>query len=187
MSPQEKRDYNQKYRERNRDRLNAANALWRENNKAKHRADARRWQIENPGRFRANQRRWKDANPTYSREYYHSTEHRKATIKLRACLRAALLSRSNRLRSGGAAWRRDSVIGQLAGCSPAALRAHIEGQFTTGMSWENYGRGGWEIDHILACSAFDLTDPRQQAACFHYTNLRPLWRPDNLSRPKGRA
>lgn len=185
MTPQQKTEYNRSYRESNRDRLNAANALWREKNKARHRADARRWQIENPDRFRANQRRWKAENPDYSAGYYHSTEQRKITIRRRSALCQALSRIRGQTRRGD--WRADSQIGRLVDCSKPALIAHFERLFQPGMSWENYGRGGWEIDHILPCNTFDLTDPRQEAACFHYTNLRPLWRPDNLSRPKGRA
>jgi hypothetical protein len=50
------------------------------------------------------------------------------------------------------------------------------------MSWDNYGIKGWHIDHIIPCAAFDLTDPEQQKICFHYTNLRPLYWADNISR-----
>lgn len=42
-----------------------------------------------------------------------------------------------------------------------------------GMSWENYGE--WHIDHIVPCSSFDLTDPKQQEDCFNFKNLQPLW------------
>ena len=48
------------------------------------------------------------------------------------------------------------------------------------MTWKNYGRNGWHIDHILPCSSFDLTDPEQRRKCFHYTNLQPLWEIDNI-------
>jgi HNH endonuclease. len=48
------------------------------------------------------------------------------------------------------------------------------------MSWDNYGRDGWHIDHIRPCASFDLTDPEQQRQCFHYTNLQPLWAADNI-------
>jgi len=184
MTPQQKSEYNRKYREKHRDYLNAANAAWRAVNNARHRANARRWQVENADRFRANQQRWKAENGTYSRDYYHSTEQRRSTIRLRAALCQAL---KNRGKTRQRDWRADSYIGQLVACTKAELVAHFERQFQFGMSWENYGRGGWEVDHIIPCGQFDLTDPAQQRVCFHYTNLRPLWRADNLSRPKGRA
>lgn len=70
----------------------------------------------------------------------------------------------------------------LVGCSREELISHIERQFQKGMSWENYGT--WHIDHIRPCSSFDLSDPLQQIACFHYTNLQPLFANDNLVKGK---
>lgn len=68
----------------------------------------------------------------------------------------------------------------FVGCSVNELKAYIESKFTDGMSWDNYGRGGWHLDHIKPCSKFDLSDPEQQKQCFHYTNLQPLWEADNI-------
>ena len=45
------------------------------------------------------------------------------------------------------------------------------------MTWDNQGE--WHIDHILPCVAFDLEDPMEQQACFHYRNLQALWKVDN--------
>lgn len=69
---------------------------------------------------------------------------------------------------------------KLVGCNPEDLLRHIESQFTDGMTWEN--RNLWHIDHIRPCASFDLTDPQQQKACFHYTNLQPLWAFDNKAK-----
>lgn len=66
------------------------------------------------------------------------------------------------------------------GCGANGIKAlceHIESKFADGMTWEN--RQDWQIDHIKPCASFDLTDPAQQRACFHYTNLQPLWTVDN--------
>ena len=73
----------------------------------------------------------------------------------------------------------------MVGCSASELLIHIEAQFTNGMSWDN--RSEWHVDHIKPVCSFDLTDPEQQGVCFHYTNLRPLWARDNLTRPRPRA
>ena len=71
---------------------------------------------------------------------------------------------------------------EMIGCSAIELKDYIESKFQDGMSWENYGREGWHIDHIRPCASFDLSDPKQQEECFHYENLQPLWAKDNLSK-----
>ena len=64
---------------------------------------------------------------------------------------------------------------ELLGCSREDLMAHLESQFTEGMTWEN--RDQWHIDHIRPIASFeDPADP----ACWHFTNLQPLWAEDNL-------
>jgi hypothetical protein len=68
----------------------------------------------------------------------------------------------------------------LFGCSVAFLVQHIERQFQPGMSWDN--RRLWHVDHIRPVSSFDLTDRTQRYACFHYSNLQPLWGADNISK-----
>ena len=70
---------------------------------------------------------------------------------------------------------------ELIGCTPNEFKMHIESQFTEGMTWDNYGRDTWHIDHITPCYSYDLSEESQQRECFHYTNQRPLWAIDNLS------
>ena len=69
---------------------------------------------------------------------------------------------------------------ELVGCSVAYLIGYLESQFDDKMTWDNYGKDGWHIDHIKPCAAFDLTKPEEQKKCFHYKNLQPLWWPDNI-------
>ena len=69
---------------------------------------------------------------------------------------------------------------RLFGCSAEELKAHIESQFTDGMSWENYGIHGWHVDHIKPCNSFDFSLESEQRECFHYSNLQPLWAEDNI-------
>lgn len=70
----------------------------------------------------------------------------------------------------------------LIGCTRRRLRAHLESQFQPGMSWENYGRAGWHIDHKTPCAAFNLMDPEEQKKCFHWTNLQPMWASANFKK-----
>lgn len=71
---------------------------------------------------------------------------------------------------------------ELIGCEWEAFKAHIESKFIEGMSWDNYGRNGWEVDHIRPCASFDLRIFEQHKQCFHYTNLQPLWSKHNSSK-----
>jgi len=70
----------------------------------------------------------------------------------------------------------------LIDCTPAELKKHLESQFDSKMSWDNYGVHGWHVDHRKPCDAFDLSDPDEQIQCFHYTNLQPMWGPENCSK-----
>ena len=71
---------------------------------------------------------------------------------------------------------------KLLGCDIDFFIKYIETKFEEGMTWENYGRNGWHIDHIIPCASFDLTKIENQQKCFHYTNLQPLWWFDNISK-----
>lgn len=86
---------------------------------------------------------------------------------LRSRLRSAISSKSKRGRAL-----------DLLGCPLVWLEVHLESQFQSGMTWENYGPV-WHIDHIKPCAKFDLTNPEQQKSCFHWTNLQPLFAEEN--------
>lgn len=111
-------------------------------------------------------------------------EYMKTRAKTDPAFRFVISARC-RLRSLmlGAGQRDHPKTRQFIGCSAIQFRTHIESLWKPGMSWANYGNGGWVIDHRRPCSMFDLTDPREQRACFNWTNLQPLWEQEN--RDKG--
>jgi len=69
---------------------------------------------------------------------------------------------------------------KLLGYSANELKTHIENQFADGMSWDNYG--SWHIDHIIPVFSFKKTTSVSIVNAL--SNLRPLWKLDNLKRPK---
>ena len=71
---------------------------------------------------------------------------------------------------------------QLLGYTIEELMAHLEKQFTEGMTWENYGE--WHVDHIRPMSSFKFESPEDSEfkECWKLENLQPLWWPDNLSK-----
>ena len=70
----------------------------------------------------------------------------------------------------------------LLGCSIEDFKKYLESKFKKGMNWNNYGRGGWHIDHIKPCASFDLSKEKEQRKCFFYLNLQPLWELENLKK-----
>jgi hypothetical protein len=71
-----------------------------------------------------------------------------------------------------------STTADILGCSIAEFKIYLESQFVQGMSWAN--RSEWHIDHIVP-QAFARTE-QELLLLNHYTNLRPIWKLDNLSK-----
>lgn len=67
-------------------------------------------------------------------------------------------------------------------CSIDEFKKYIESLFKDGMSWENYGKRGWHLDHIIPLSSFNLENREEFLKATHYTNYQPLWWFDNISK-----
>jgi len=64
-----------------------------------------------------------------------------------------------------------------------AYKAYLASLFQPGMTHDNYGE--WEVDHIIPCRFFrPMEDPQVQRVCFHYSNLQPMWKADNVRKHK---
>lgn len=63
----------------------------------------------------------------------------------------------------------------LVGYTLNQLKTHLEKQFNSSMSWDNYGPY-WHIDHIIPIAAFNFTGPEDIdfKKCWALSNLRPL-------------
>jgi hypothetical protein len=133
---------------------------YREHNKSKISAQNSRWHRENRERVRERKR---ECN---RRRYQHPQRRIESSIRRRIgkLLRGAL---------------KPDHSEALLGCSFEEFMNYITARFKPGMSMDNYGRK-WHIDHIMPCSAFDMSDEYQARRCFHFTNLRPMWARENL-------
>jgi hypothetical protein len=102
---------------------------------------------------------------------YHSC----AKFRLRMAISAAV-AQSIETGKSGASWE------TLVGYTAKELMAHLERQFTKGMSWRN--RSLWHIDHIIPVASFDFSSPEDAEfkACWALYNLRPIWAKENLSK-----
>ena len=123
------------------------------------------------------QYRSRDGYSEYCRSYYHNIIKKDKTSYLGKILRLRIWKA---IRDNYSEKSFNTI--ELLGCTIKEVKEHLEKQFKEGMTWDNHGKYGWHIDHILPCASFDLTDPEQQKKCFHYTNLQPLWWKENISK-----
>lgn len=182
-------------RQRYREMIAANPTFWADRyaaNREKELARVAHWQRENPEKVHAQNRKFAEANPGYWREWaaskpekmregwrrYH--ERRKVDPAYR--LSAAVRSGINRCLISGGKLRRRTF--EALGYSPEELMAHLEKQFLPGMSWENYGKDGWHIDHIIPLSVFNYhtIEDIDFRRCWALSNLQPLWAADNLKK-----
>lgn len=91
---------------------------------------------------------------------------------------------STRIRNELKLWDKYKVssFNEYLGCTIKYFIHYIESKFTEGMSWDKWGKGNgkFHIDHIIPCANFDFTKDEEIRKCFHFSNLQPLWEPDNL-------
>lgn len=59
---------------------------------------------------------------------------------------------------------------------------HISSLFKDGMSWDNYGKNGWHVDHIKPLASFDLSNEEDLKEALSLQNLQPLWGGDNCAK-----
>jgi hypothetical protein len=167
-------------------------------NKEKYLLEAKKWNAANkekvknrvvkPSTLEARKRaraNWKLRNK--ERVRLAELKRRKRRTAERICAdpayRAMLICRSRMntaIRRHAKCFPKSSRTIDLIGCSYQDIVKHIQGQFREGMSWDNHGRHGWHIDHIIPCASFNLSIESEQRKCFHYSNLRPLWAIENL-------
>ncbi len=70
---------------------------------------------------------------------------------------------------------------KFLGCDIEYFKKWIEYRWDKNMSWENYGEY-WHIDHILPINQFTILDNSEIKICFHWTNLQPLQKTENISK-----
>lgn len=119
---------------------------------------------------------WRRKNPdrvyNQNKEYLKKRRQSDIAFRIRCNLRSRLaMALKSTVKSG-------SAIKDL-GCTIPELKQYLESRFVEGMTWENWSRSGWHIDHIMPLTAFDLSNRQEILRACHFTNLQPLWSKDN--------
>ena len=72
----------------------------------------------------------------------------------------------------------------LVGYKMPELKQHLENLWSSGMSWNNYGKNGWVIDHIIPRKLWEYKSSNdiEFKQCWCLANLQPLWEIDNIKK-----
>lgn len=174
-NPEQVRAWRRSFYARHKERLAPIKRAYYEANKDKKSAydKARREAVGE--KLAAQQKAWREAN----RERLNAKAREKRQTHPQFAIANRMRGRINTaLRHQGL--KRDKPLEKLIGCTVPQLIRHIESKFKPGMSWAN--RREWHIDHVEPCAAFDLRDAKQQAICFHWSNLEPIRAKENMSK-----
>lgn len=154
-------EWSRKWDRANPEKAKAAKAKSNRKRKDAIREYNRRWRQENPEKIAAIRKRTAEkmkANPGY-------VLHRRVKSRVRQLLKGVSFG----------------VTEDILGYSREDLVAHIEAQFTEGMTWEALATGAIHIDHIRPVSSFDFStkDCEDFKRCWALENLRPMWAIEN--------
>lgn len=143
----------------------------------------RKWFNDNPGRAAEFSRAWVDRDKDHARAVYREMKSRqraKPSRRFAMCFSTAVHASLSGLRKKRPTFK-------LLGYTREELVAHLQRQFLSGMSWDNYGQ--WHVDHIVPLSAFEIAGPLDPALrhAWALTNLRPLWAADNMRKKDKRV
>ena len=161
--------YKKAYQEANKDKLKIVKKNYYEANKDKKKA----YYEKNKDTIKAYKKAYNEVNKDKINFYFNNRRKTDIQFKLSHNLRVRLISaiKGN--------YKVGSAVKDL-GCSVEELKSYIESKFQPGMSWDNWNKDGWHIDHIKPLNSFDLTDRNQLLEACNYMNLQPLWATDNL-------
>ena len=144
-------------------------------NKEKISEKHREYRLNNREKIKEKERQYQLKNREKIKEYHNNYDKNRKKIDINYKLVHALRRRLNN------ALKNKQKIGSAVsdlGCSVDCLKLHLEKQFVSEMTWDNYGK--WHIDHIIPLSLFNLQDKNDFLKANHYSNLQPMWAKDNI-------
>ena len=156
-----KQEYGKKWRTENPEKVKEASKKWRTENPEKSRESYKKYRAENPEKV--SEQRKKDLK-TY-REKNRDNPNWKLHQNMRSAMSSALRGR----------YKSASTM-EIIGCTVEGLFEHLEScaSWEPWMTRENYGRGGWDADHIIPISKWSKNCPLQFVLCWDKSNLQPL-------------
>lgn len=178
-NPERAREVDKASKERTKEARRKYGRMHRELNKEKLQAYRKAYYSENRDRLIAMARAIRAERPEKVAEikikHYHSVQKHDEGFKAASIARRAL---KRTLKASGIQKQKETY--KYLGYSHKELKAHLERNFSEGMSWENYGE--WQVDHIIPIAEFvrlGVTCPKKINAL---ENLVPMWAYENYAK-----
>jgi hypothetical protein len=165
------------YKEQNKDRIQNRHKEWLNNNKEYISSYNKQYNINNFEKKKQSIDKWWKNNPNYQKEWKSKKYNSDIEYRIKDNLRSRFYNAITNQ------FKIQSII-DLLDCSVNELKHYLESLFKPEMTWDNHGEI-WEIDHIIPCSKFNLTEEKQQKECFNYTNLQPLFKTTKIAESFG--
>lgn len=146
-------------------------------NKDKEKINNATWALNNKDKIIEKNVRFAEQNPSWRSQYQQEYNSRRGRVDVNFKMVCLLRSRLNKAVKGR--YKSGSAVSDL-GCSVDELKLYLESKFLSGMTWDNWGKDGWHIDHVKPLVLFNLSDPDELKKACNYKNLQPLWAKDNL-------
>jgi hypothetical protein len=143
------------------------------------------YRVDNIDKIKEQEKEYKKANKEYHKEYYKEyrannidkikeyQKHRRKTVPLYKHMTNTRCAVYRAIKNEG--YSVNTTAYRVLGCCYEEYRSHIEQQFITGMTWDNYGE--WQYDHIIPLSFSESEE--EIILLFHHSNVQPLWSIDN--------
>lgn len=162
------------YYNKNSDKIKERSKNWYNNNKEHCKEIKKNWYIKNFEKVKILRKAYKDQDKKKWDEYMKKYQCNRYRTNLQYKIKSIL---NSRIRD----YTKQKVMKTLdfLGCSMDFFIKWIEYQFDTNMSWENIGKY-WHFDHVLPCVLFDLTNKDEQLICYHWSNIRPCEKIENI-------
>lgn len=161
------------YRKENKDKIQKTKKQYYEKNKIK----LLKYRENNKDKKQKYDTQYRKNHTVQKREYDRQYQKEKNRSNVLFRISSRLRQRLNKAIRG--TYKSGSAVRDL-GCSITDFKQYVEKKFQSDMTWNNYGRQGWHLDHIIPLSNFNLQDRRQLLIALNYTNYQPLWATDNI-------
>ena len=177
------REYGANWRKENPNGCAIRTKRWREHHPEKDKEAHRKYKSTHKDIIKGKNKKYYDSHIELMRartRKYHAEHREEEREYLRLHPEWAILRHALEHMLESVSMKKTAKSVQYIGCSPSELRTHLEAQFKSGMTWDNYGK--WHVDHIVPLSWWDFSLPENIFKASHYSNLQPLWGVENISK-----